>query len=176
MIDRMLMLIRHLIAIAALPFTVAVLIPWWIGRRYQTTLTAGHSAPEILSQLLGIIFLATGLLLFTASLWYFAVRGRGTLAPWDPPKILVIEGPYRYVRHPMISGVLFILFGEALLLLSPPHARWALLALCINALYLPLLEEPLLELRFGDAYREYKRHVWGFVPHLRPWKGETSSR
>ena len=59
-----------------------------------------------------------GLLLFAASLRQFAVRGKGTLAPWDPPKHLVVEGPYRYVRNPMISGVLFVLLGEALVLRS----------------------------------------------------------
>lgn len=163
------MLVRHLVAIAILPFTVAVLIPLWIGRRYHVALIMGSSAAQIASQIAGVVGLATGLLLFCASLRHFAVQGRGTLAPWDPPKTLVIDGPYRYVRNPMISGVLFILIGEALVLVSWPHARWALYFLCLNAVYIPLLEEPLLERRFGDAYRLYRRHVRRFIPRLRPW-------
>lgn len=113
--------------------------------------------------------LAAGLWLFAASLRHLAVKGRGTLAPWDPPKNLVVEGPYRYVRNPMISGVILILFGEALGLLSRPHGWWALAVLCINFVYIPLLEEPGLQERFGDSYREYRRHVRRFLPRLQPW-------
>lgn len=134
----------------------------------------GSSVLEIASQLAGVMVLGVGFLLFGASLWSFAVRGRGTLAPWDPPKNLVVEGPYRYVRNPMISGVIFILFGEALVLLSWPHTRWALLFLVVNIIYIPLLEEPMLEARFGDSYRLYRRHVWRFLPRVRPWiPGDT---
>ena len=97
------------------------------------------------------------------------MEGKGTLAPWDPPRRLVVRGPYAYVRNPMISGVVFVLFGEALLLLSRPHLEWALLFLLINAVYIPLLEEPLLRERFGDEYREYSRHVPRLMPRLTPW-------
>ena len=87
----------------------------------------------------------------------------------DPPRELVVRGPYRYVRNPMISGVVFVLFGEALLLLARPHLEWAILFLLINCVYIPLLEEPQLERRFGAAYTEYRRHVRRLIPRLRPW-------
>jgi protein-S-isoprenylcysteine O-methyltransferase Ste14 len=163
------MLIRHSIAIAVLPFTVAVVIPVWIARRDHIGFVMASSTAGIATQLAGLAALAVGLLLFGASLRNFAVRGRGTLAPWDPPKVLVVAGPYRYVRNPMIAGVIFIVFGEALILRSWPHARWALLFLVINAVYIPLLEEPLLEQRFGEPYRVYRRHVRRFLPRTRPW-------
>jgi protein-S-isoprenylcysteine O-methyltransferase Ste14 len=168
----MLMLVRHLAAIAILPFTVAVLIPFWIGRRYHVALIMGSSTAQIASQIVGVVVVTIGLLLFSASLRHFALQGRGTLAPWDPPKTLVVDGPYRYVRNPMISGVLFILFGEALVLVSWPHAQWALFFLCLNAVYIPLVEEPLLERRFGDAYLRYRRQVRRFIPRPRPWVGD----
>ena len=110
-----------------------------------------------------------GVVLFAASLHQFFSRGLGTLAPWDPPRHLVVRGPYRYVRNPMISGVISILCGEALLLRSLPHARWAGLFLIINAVYIPLLEEPMLRDRFGDDYVRYTRHVGRLIPRLRPW-------
>jgi hypothetical protein len=69
----------------------------------------------------------------------------------------------------MISGVVFILFGEALVLLSPPHGAWAAGFLLLNLLYIPLIEEPQLEARFGESYREYRRHVRRFLPRLGPW-------
>ena len=112
----------------------------------------------------GLVALAIGLSLFVASLHHFVVHGRGTLAPWDPPAALVVIGPYRYVRNPMISGVLFVLFAEALLLRSWPHLEWMLTFLVINLIYIPLVEEPMLENRFGEPYREYKRRVPRLIP------------
>jgi protein-S-isoprenylcysteine O-methyltransferase Ste14 len=172
----MVALIRHLVAIAVLPFTVTVLIPVWLSRRSDVRFAAGATASEIAIQIAGVVFLAIGLLLFTASLRHFITQGKGTLAPWDPPKKLVVSGPYRYVRNPMISGVLFIVFGEALVLRSWPHGQWALLFLVINLLYIPLLEEPMLRVRFGSAYDVYRQHVWMFIPRLRPYVVQNDSR
>lgn len=166
----MIALFRHLLAIAALPFVVTVVIPIWLARRNEVALTHGTTLAHQLAQIAGVCLLLTGLSLFVYSLRRFATDGKGTLAPWDPPRLLVIRGPYRYVRNPMISGVLFILFGAALLLLSAPHAVWALTVFAINAVYIPLLEEPQLRRRFGAAYIEYCNHVPRLVPRLRPWK------
>src|SRR5262245_39815529 len=107
----MVTLLRHLVSIALLPVTVAAVVPIWIARRYYLSLALGGSILELAIQLLGIGLLAVGLLLFVASLKRFATEGKGTLAPWDPPRALVLRGPYRFVRNPMISGVIFFLFG-----------------------------------------------------------------
>ena len=164
-------LLRHLLSIAILPFTVTVVIPVWLARRGDVRLALAEGAAGRLAQLGGLAVLAVGLALFASSLRRFATEGEGTLAPWDPPRRLVVRGPYRYVRNPMISGVVFVLFGEALVLLSRPHLWWALTFLALNAIYIPLLEEPMLERRFGESYREYRRHVRRFVPRGRPWEG-----
>jgi len=116
---KVVMLVRHLLAVAILPFTVTVLIPVWVARRCGINLRLGSIA-ELALQLVGLGSLTVGLLLFAASLRRFATEGKGTLGPWDPPRQLVVRGPYSYVRNPMISGVIFILFGEALVLLSLP--------------------------------------------------------
>ena len=172
----MLMLARHLLAIAVLPFTVTVLIPWWIAERNAIPVTLGPSGGALLRQSAGVIVLLTGLLLFLSSLRRFAAEGHGTLAPWDPPRRLVVQGPYRFVRNPMISGVVCILVGEAMLLGSRPHALWALLFLGINLIYIPIVEEPFLRLRFGDAYREYCTHVPRILPRFRPWLPDPPDR
>jgi protein-S-isoprenylcysteine O-methyltransferase Ste14 len=164
-------ILRHLLSIAALPFTVAVLIPIWIARQNGVAPTLPTAPIEWLLLIAAVASLAVGLTLFTASLKRFATEGEGTLAPWDPPRRLVVTGPYRFVRNPMISGVMFILFGEALALRSTPHAAWAVTFLVINAIYIPLLEEPMLTARFGEPYREYRRHVRRFWPRVRPWLG-----
>jgi protein-S-isoprenylcysteine O-methyltransferase Ste14 len=164
------MLLRHLLSFAILPFTMAVLIPFWIARRSGVTPALGRSAGELAIQLAGLALLGIGLLLFTASLRRFASDGDGTLAPWDPPRKLVVRGPYQYVRNPMISGLIFVLFGEGLLLLSWPHTQWAATFLVVTLIYIPLLEEPMLTARFGDDYREYCRHVRRIVPRLSAWQ------
>jgi protein-S-isoprenylcysteine O-methyltransferase Ste14 len=170
------MFFRHLLSVGILPFTVTVLVPWWIGRRTGASLAVGSDALAVALQLAGLVALGVGLALFAASLRQFAERGRGTLAPWDPPKHLVIDGPYRYVRNPMISGVVFVVFGEAMLLLSYAHLAWALLFLLLNMVFIPLLEEPELEGRFGEPYREYCRHVSRIIPRLQPWTGAEQGK
>src|SRR5262249_44443651 len=99
----------------------------------------------------------------------FATDGEGTLAPWDPPRRFVVRGPYRFVRNPMISGVILLLFGEALVLMSAPHTVWAASFLVLNLVWIPIVEEPQLERRFGAPYAEYRRHVRRFIPRVRPW-------
>jgi len=160
--------LRQLLAIAILPFTVTVIVPIWIARRGHIVPTIADGAGGWLTQAAGVMVLAVGLSLFIASLRNFAVRGRGTLAPWDPPSRLVVSGPYRYVRHPMISGVLFILAGEALILRSWAHAEWTLVFFVINLIYIPLLEEPQLANRFGEPYRIYAAQVPRLIPRWPP--------
>ncbi len=166
------MILRHLLAILALPFVVMVVVPVWVARSFGVAGAAPSTLVETLLALAGLGLLALGVTLFVACLRRFAVVGEGTLAPWDPPRNLVVEGPYRYVRNPMISGVILTLFAEALLLRSVPHTIWALAFLGLNLVYLPLLEEPQLEARFGEAYRRYKMHVPGLIPRLRAWQDD----
>jgi protein-S-isoprenylcysteine O-methyltransferase Ste14 len=166
----MITLLRHLLAIAILPFMVAVLVPYWIAERYGVTFDIGRSVGFVLLQVVGLALVSFGLVLFVTSLRRFAADGKGTLAPWDPPSVFVVRGPYQFVRNPMISGVIMLLFGEALVLLSPPHCIWAVGFLVLNLLYIPVVEEPQLERRFGDSYREYCRHVRRFIPRFTPWR------
>jgi len=167
------LLLRHLFAVAVLPFTVAVLAPIWIARANDLHPAWGRTPSTLALQAAGAAVLGAGLVLFAWSLRRFATEGPGTLAPWDPPRQLVVQGPYRFVRNPMISGVVLVLLGEAAFLASRPHAIWALTFVAINLIYIPLLEEPQLAARFGDSYREYCRHVPRLLPRLRPWSPAT---
>jgi protein-S-isoprenylcysteine O-methyltransferase Ste14 len=123
-----------------------------------------------LPPLVGICLIAAGLVLMYRTITLFATAGRGTLAPWDPTERLVVLGPYRYVRNPMISGVLAILVGEAALFGSVPLLAWFVLFFAVNAIWMPLVEEPGLERRFGAGYLEYKRNVPRWLPRLSPWE------
>ena len=100
--------------------------------------------------------LAFGLCMIAWTVALFAGVGRGTLAPWDPPERLVVRGPYRYVRNPMITGVVSVLLGEAALFGSPAVLAWAGFVFALNAVYFPLIEEPDLRSRFGAGLRRVR--------------------
>ena len=165
----MLYILRHLLSVALLPVTVTILVPIWISRASGQVLSVPRTATEVAVAAAGGALLAVGLVLFGASLHQFFSHGRGTLAPWDPPRRLVVRGPYRYVRNPMISGIIFVLFGTALVMRSTPHVRWAVVFLAINCVYIPLVEEPMLEARFGADYRRYCQHVGRLLPRFSGW-------
>jgi protein-S-isoprenylcysteine O-methyltransferase Ste14 len=112
-----------------------------------------------------LIGLGLALVVWTATL--FAKVGRGTLAPWDPTSRLVVRGPYRYVRNPMITGVGTILAGQALLFRSWGIAVELAVFGLVNAIYFPLVEEPGLRRRFGDEYEEYCSRVPRWLPRVR---------
>jgi protein-S-isoprenylcysteine O-methyltransferase Ste14 len=162
--------LRHAIAVLVFPVTVVVVIPIWIARRTGTRLEMPGPPIEWATSLGGVAVLVLGGVLFVGCVWRFGTDGKGTLAPWDPPADLVVKGPYAYVRNPMITGVVLLLIAEGLLLRSMPHLQWAGLFFVINAVYIPLLEEPMLQARFGEGYERYRKEVPRLIPRARPWK------
>ena len=161
--------LRQALAVVALPMTVTVLIPVWIARSRSDPWALPHSPVGWVLSVLGVPVLLAGLGLFVACVTRFGGKGRGTLAPWDPPRKLVTDGAYAHSRNPMISGVILVLVAEAMLLRSLPQLEWAGLFALINAVYIPLLEEPMLRARFGTRYQEYARNVPRLIPRLRPY-------
>jgi protein-S-isoprenylcysteine O-methyltransferase Ste14 len=94
----------------------------------------------------------------------FHAIAKGTLAPWNPPKKLVVIGPYKYIRNPMIGAVLIILLGEALIAGSVILFSWFVIFLIINIIYFKYSEEPALLKRFGIDYKKYKETIPMFTP------------
>lgn len=163
---------NHVKAVILLPFMVTVVIPSMI--LYSTGvggIALHRPAPWNILMVAGAIFcLAVGLALFVTTVRLFAQIGKGTLAPWNPPQHLVVAGPYRYVRNPMISGGLAILLAEALFFGSLPLLGWFGFFLLLNSIYFPMFEERSLEKRFGEEYVRYKRNVPRWIPRLTPWQ------
>ncbi len=156
-----------------LPFVATVVIPTFLlASGVGGRLTLGPAA-RVATVVLALASLAVGLALFVATVRLFARKGDGTLAPWDPTRKLVVEGPYRYVRNPMISGVAFVLLGEALLLAAPVLGLWFVLFTAVNAVYIPRAEEPGLVKRFGVEYERYRAHVPRWIPRRRPWRPDA---
>jgi protein-S-isoprenylcysteine O-methyltransferase Ste14 len=157
-------------AILALPFMVTVLIPAAIVAGGGATGWGLHGVARTATIVLGVVLIAAGLAVFAWTVRLFARIGRGTLAPWDPPERLVVAGPYRHLRHPMITAVALVLAGETLALGATAIAVVLGAFVAINALYLPLIEEPALVRRFGADYERYMDNVGRLVPRLRPWE------
>lgn len=114
---------------------------------------------------LGLISLGAVVLLLCG--WIFGSIGRGTPAPFDPPKTLVRAGLYRKVRNPMYVGAEAVLFGEVLFLGSSTILLYALALWAIFHLYLVYYEEPNLGRRFGESYEEYCEAVPRWIPRMK---------
>lgn len=168
---------RFIRAVVLLPGTVLVLVPGILI--WATHGTDYAAAPVSMSQItlwLGSVVALIGAVFCIWTMRLFAAAGDGTPAPWDPVRKLVVTGPYRYVRNPMITGVLFILAAETLVCRSMALLGWAVLFLVANLIYLPRREEPELEKRYGAEYRLYKLNVPRWLPRLRPWRGLDAPR
>jgi protein-S-isoprenylcysteine O-methyltransferase Ste14 len=163
------MILRHLISILLLPFIVVVVVPAWLLNVFTIDNVRWVEGVPLSWALraLGLALLISGLGLFLWCVSLFARIGRGTLAPWDPTRNLVAEGPYRYVRNPMISAVAAMLMGEALLWGSMALGLWACVFIAINHAYFITIEEPGLERRFGEPYRNYKASVPRWFPRFK---------
>jgi protein-S-isoprenylcysteine O-methyltransferase Ste14 len=97
--------------------------------------------------------------------WYdFVTRGRGTPAPYDPPKQLVVSGPFGVVRNPMyVAGVLMLL-GLALAYGAPGLVVYAAAFWVFTATFVALYEQPALRRKFGDEYQRYCARVPAWIP------------
>lgn len=145
-------LLLHLRDILLLPFTVSVIIPWLIYR------PAEKFIPDTIAfKIIGALFVLGGLVLLFFTIFLFRSIGKGTLAPWSPTQKLVVAGPYKYCRNPMITGVLFILIGESCILHSTSILIAAGIFVLINTTYFILKEEPDLYKRFGEDYATTKK-------------------
>ncbi len=144
------------------PGTVTVLVPYLL-------LTSGFRLFPVeigALRILGLPPILLGALTYLWCAWDFTFTGRGTPAPIDPPKELVVKGLYRYVRNPMYVGITLILLGEALLFESAVLFFYAgFLLVCAN-LFIVYYEEPTLRRLFRASYESYCQSVSRWIPRL----------
>jgi protein-S-isoprenylcysteine O-methyltransferase Ste14 len=144
------MFTRALLAFLALPGIISLAVPaTWLWVSSHTSLVNP----------LGLVPLLVG---FFALLWCvrdFYVSGKGTLAPWAPPKYLVVVGLYRYTRNPMYIAVILVLLGWAL-----SFSVWGLFVYAVVVaiafhLRVVLGEEPWLARTHGAQWEQYTSRV-----------------
>lgn len=147
------------------------LVPHWIasaaGLQFRMQFSPG-----------GVVLLVCGAVIVLWCIWEFAWTGRGTPAPFDPPRRLVIRGPYRFVRNPMYLGLGVFLAGEALSLRDLIGRMFVLIAVLwmVVTVFVVFYEEPALRRLFGADYADYCRNVRRWIPRLTPFdkRGEAA--
>ncbi len=115
-------------------------------------------------QIAGTIIAAAGAAMMTSCILTFVFVGKGTPAPFDPPRRLVIRGPYRLVRNPMYLGAAISLAGAAVFYKSIPLVAYAAVFVLITHLFVLFYEEPALRRTFGGDYDSYCRRVGRWWP------------
>jgi protein-S-isoprenylcysteine O-methyltransferase Ste14 len=101
----------------------------------------------------------------------FALVGKGTPAPFDPPRTLVVRGPYRHVRNPMYLGASLALGGAALFFRSAPLLGYLGVFWIATHAFVVWYEEPTLARTFGKDYQAYCATVRRWIPSARPGTG-----
>src|SRR5262249_30478494 len=149
---------KNLLFTLVVPGTVAVYVPLQIAR--------GRAPASGSLFVLAVAVLAVGTAIYARCVWDFAAFGRGTPAPIDAPKHLVVRGLYRYTRNPMYEGVLAVIFGWALLFHMAALVFYGFAVATCFHLFIVLYEERHLRHVFGSEYQDYCSRVGRWLPRL----------
>jgi protein-S-isoprenylcysteine O-methyltransferase Ste14 len=162
--------VKTLIFTLFLPVVFIVLVPYFLVFSFK-----GWFAVDIGSlRYIGLIPMVFGVFMYIRCVWSFASLGKGTPAPFDPPKKLVVQGPYASTRNPMYVGVLSLVIGEAILFSSSVLFFYVVLMFLCFHLFVVIYEEPALRERFGDSYRNYCKSIPRWIPRKK--KQESQSK
>lgn len=160
---------KTLIFTILVPGTVAVLIP----NRLASTPVARGTVPLGTFRYFGLLLVAAGGLIYLWCAWDFASAGKGTPAPIDPPKELVVRGFYKYVRNPMYIAVLSLVLGQALWFEALTLFLYSGSVFLLCNLFVLFYEEPALTRKFGEVYRKYCEAVPRWIPRPGGWPKGT---
>lgn len=162
---------RHLVSILMFPVTVTLVVPALI-------VTPAHARANLDSVVniglvvVGGLLIAGGLGMWSWTVSLFHRIGKGTLGLgklMGEPVHLVVAGPYRHVRNPMISGVLAILLGEAAVAASGSLLLWFVTFWVLQETAIRFWEEPHLAQRYGSEYVNYRQNVPRWIPRVSAW-------
>ena len=174
--------IRRMQRFASTPFRAVVIlaailfvIGWLTGYLRSLDASLWVELPAWV-QVPGIVAVVAGATLVLICGAMLSTRGIGTLGgeEWFMPREFVATGPFRFVRNPMSLGGAFFLTGIALWHRSAFGLGLAAALFLVLHLVVVYLEEPGLETRFGDSYREYRRNVRRWVPRITPWQRSSA--
>ncbi|OBH38054.1 RemK protein [Mycobacterium intracellulare] len=163
---------RHLMSVLLFPVTMTLVVPALIVAPAGVRAPHLDAAPTVALITAGCVLIAAGLALMIWTNVLFDRVGEGTLGLGNvmgEPVHLVVRGPYRHVRNPMITGVLCILLGEAAIIASVPLLVWFAIFFTIQAIAIRFWEEPHLAERYGREYVDYRGNVPRWIPRVSAW-------
>jgi protein-S-isoprenylcysteine O-methyltransferase Ste14 len=169
---------RHLMSFLLAPVTMTIVIPGLI------VIFADVRVPNLGAVLtvglltVGGLLIAGGAAMLIWTVVLFHREGKGTLGVGNvmgEPVRLVVRGPYRHVRNPMISGVLAILLGEAVVAASIWLLVWFAIFLTMLEISIRFWEEPHLAQRYGSDYLNYRQNVRRWIPRILAWNPDMRS-
>ncbi len=149
---------RALLSFLVLPGMVGGVVPFFIATYDPWKISGWPPA---------ICILVLGLFILGWTVRDFYVAGKGTLAPWDPPKELVIVGLFKYLRNPMYVGVLSVILGWGLYSGSLLVDAYACVFSVIFHIRVIVHEEPWCHRQFGQAWEDYSSTVNRWLPGSR---------
>lgn len=115
--------------------------------------------PTTAGSILSMIFIVAGIGIYFYSFYLFVKEGKGTPVPFEPTQYIVTSGIYKYSRNPVYLGYILVIFGITLLTGALMILLYAGIAGLFIYFYVRYYEEPLLEEKFEEAYRDYKKRV-----------------
>jgi protein-S-isoprenylcysteine O-methyltransferase Ste14 len=155
----MVLFLKNLAFTIVAPGTAAFLIPWLI--------VGGRPTELGLMTLVSTLLFVMGAAIYLWCVWDFATFGRGTPAPIDAPKKLVVSGLYQYSRNPMYVGVLILILAWAASFKAIILLVYMLIVGLAFHTFVILYEEPHLRKLFGESYFNYCARVPRWLPRLR---------
>ena len=162
---RLLAILGSVIFLLIAPVTVVGCIPWWISRWHMQQVFGDSTILRVV----GVALILAGVPVLLDSFARFAIQGLGTPAPIFPPRHLVVQGLYRYVRNPMYVALVLVITGQALLFGNLRLLEYGAIVWLSTHLFVLLYEEPKLRATFGDEYKTFCAHVPRWIPRPRPW-------
>ena len=159
--------IKGILFTILVPGTVAGYIPYTIMRNRSPDMNIG------IFHWSGLLIMVTGIIIYLITALSFLLKGKGTPAIWftkaisfiigEEPMKMVSSGLYKYSRNPMYIGVITTVTGEGLFF-QYSNVLWYALSLFILFNFVVIfIEEPHLEKKFGDEYRNYKKKTRRWV-------------
>jgi len=154
--------IRGLVHVTLVFGVMGVMVPFLISRldRFLPRFTFGWAYWT------GAIIFVSGILMGLCCTLLLAAKGLGTPSPYNPPKRLVMDGPYKYMRNPMAVSFVVTLLGEGIFFASLAILAYSVLIFLIYHMLIIPWEERNLERRFGSLYMEYKARVPRWLPRV----------
>jgi protein-S-isoprenylcysteine O-methyltransferase Ste14 len=156
----MTLFLKNLLFTLVVPGTMVVWLPHVVREWYGIGWSGAWNLPQLAAVPIGFV----GLAMYLRCIWDFAHRGRATPAPIDPPRVLVVEGLYRYVRNPMYLGVLLVILAQVIWFQSPVLALYCAAFWLFVHTFVLLHEEPALRRRFDHSYVAYCGAVHRWLP------------